>query len=98
MRMTATVKTKIAVGLVFVSQVGGPLAAQDAYDPSPENLAARAWFQDAKFGLFVHWGIYSVLGAGEWVMQVRGIPADAYEGVAAGFNPVRSTPPNGYRS
>jgi len=89
MRTTATIKTGIAFVLVIAAQVGQPLAAQDAHDPSPDNLAARASFQDAKFGLFVHWGIYSVLGAGEWVMQVRGIPADVYEGVAAQFNPVR---------
>ncbi|MGD8700554.1 MAG: alpha-L-fucosidase [Gemmatimonadales bacterium] len=62
--------------------------SQAAYEPAPENLEARAWFQDAKFGLFVHWGIYSVLGAGEWVMQVRGIPAADYEKVADFFNPI----------
>jgi hypothetical protein len=28
------------------------------YVPSPENLQAREWFQDAKFGLFIHWGVY----------------------------------------
>ena len=39
------------------------------YKPSKENLEARKWFQDAKFGLFIHWGVYSVLGDGEWVMN-----------------------------
>jgi alpha-L-fucosidase len=62
--------------------------SQAAYEPTPENLEARAWFQDAKFGLFVHWGIYSVLGAGEWVMQVRGIPAADYEKLPDFFNPI----------
>ena len=42
---------------------------QTAYTPSPENLKSREWFQDAKFGLFIHWGVYSVLGDGEWVMN-----------------------------
>ena len=39
--------------------------ANAQYKPSKENLEARKWFQDAKFGLFIHWGVYSVLGDGE---------------------------------
>ena len=72
--------------------------AQNLYEPSADNLAARTWFQDAKFGLFIHWGIYSVLGAGEWVMEERGpasytgrpgIPASQYDRLAAQFNPTQ---------
>ena len=37
------------------------ISAQN-YVPSPENMEARTWFQDARFGLFVHWGVYSILG------------------------------------
>src|SRR5919109_4792504 len=54
-----------------------------------ERLAARVWFRDAKFGLFIHWGVYSQLGQGEWVMQDRGIPVDTYEWLASTFNPVK---------
>ena len=72
--------------------------AQTPYKPSADNLAARTWFQDSKFGLFIHWGIYSVLGAGEWVMEERGpasytgrpgIPASQYDRLAAQFNPTQ---------
>src|SRR5438128_9847585 len=62
--------------------------AQSGYQPSASNLAAREWFQDARFGLFVHWGVYSVLGDGEWVMNNRKIPAADYEKLPAQFNPV----------
>jgi alpha-L-fucosidase len=55
----------------------------------PERVAARAWFQDARFGMFVHWGVYSLLGQGEWVMQNRSIPVDKYEWLASTFNPVK---------
>ncbi|MCL4708821.1 alpha-L-fucosidase, partial [bacterium] len=48
-----------------------PAQAQTSYQPTSENLAARRWFQDAKFGLFIHWGVYSVLGEGEWVMNIK---------------------------
>jgi alpha-L-fucosidase len=54
-----------------------------------ERIAAREWFRQAGFGLFIHWGIYSQLAAGEWVMQNRGIPAAGYEWLASEFNPVK---------
>src|SRR2546428_12575559 len=66
--------------------------AQTGYRPSAANLAAREWFQDARFGLFVHWGVYSVLGDGEWVMNNRRIPIDDYEKLPALFNPVEFDP------
>ncbi|MBD3289668.1 alpha-L-fucosidase [candidate division KSB1 bacterium] len=62
--------------------------AQEPYIASKENLKAREWFQDAKFGLFVHWGVYSVLQDGEWVMQVQKIDKHNYEKQAQFFNPV----------
>ena len=36
------------------------------------------WFLDAKFGMFIHWGLYSGVGRGEWVMQNEGIPPEKY--------------------
>ncbi len=55
------------------------LYAQTNYQTAPENLEARKWFQDAKFGMFIHWGVYSILGDGEWVMNNRRIPVKDYE-------------------
>lgn len=62
-------------------------AGAQPYQPAPENLANRAWFQDARFGLFIHWGVYSVLGDGEWVMNNQQIPIATYEKLPAFFNP-----------
>ena len=65
------------------------------YIPTTANLEARRWFQDAKFGVFLHWGLYSELGGGgapglaEWIMQENKIPADKYERLAHFFNPTR---------
>ena len=64
-----------------------PAAAQSKYVPAPENLKAREWFQDAKFGLFIHWGVYSVLGDGEWVMNQQRIPIADYEKLPLFFDP-----------
>src|SRR5579863_1514444 len=57
------------------------------YRPSEANLKARQWFQDARFGMFIHWGVYSVLGDGEWVMNNRKMSVAEYEPLAARFNP-----------
>ncbi len=65
---------------------------QSSYQPSPSNLEARRWFQDAKFGLFIHWGVYSVLGNGEWEMNERKIAVHEYEKLPAFFNPISYDP------
>jgi alpha-L-fucosidase len=66
--------------------------AQSQYMAAPENLEARKWFQDARFGLFIHWGVYSVLGDGEWVMNNKKIPISEYENLPAQFNPTEFDP------
>ena len=72
--------------LVSNAQTSYPYALP-SYTPAPENLASRKEFQDDKFGLFIHWGIYSVLGDGEWVMHVKKIPYNSYKRLATFFNP-----------
>lgn len=66
--------------------------AQDEYLPSEKNLDNREWFQDAKFGLFVHWGVYSILGNGEWVMHNTTIPINQYEKLPGFFYPMNFDP------
>ena len=62
---------------------------QTPYTPSPENLAAREAFSQDRFGIFIHWGIYSMLGQGEWVMQNRNLDYREYARLASGFFPSR---------
>ena len=59
------------------------------YSPSPENIAARSDFQDSKFGLFIHWGPFSILGDGEWVMNNENIPVKDYSRLMDFFNPTQ---------
>lgn len=68
------------------------LFAQPDYKPAPENLENRKWFQDAKFGMFIHWGVYSLLGDGEWVMNNQSIDKTTYEKLPAFFNPIDYDP------
>ena len=73
-------------GLLVLCLAPG-LRAQPGYKPTAANLAAREAFQDARFGMFVHWGVYSVLGDGEWVMNNKKIPIADYEKLPPLFNP-----------
>ena len=79
---------------IFILSVGllvSRLAFADQAAPDSQ------WFRDAKFGIFMHWGLYSALGndwqgksyygSGEWLMNRAKIPAAEYARVAAGFNP-----------
>ena len=63
-------------------------AIAQPYIPTPENQKAREWFSDARFGLFIHWGPFSIPGAGEWVMQVRNISVKNYTRLKDFFNPI----------
>ena len=68
------------------------LEAQKNYLPSKENLEARQWFEEAAFGMFIHWGVYSVLGDGEWVMNNQNISIEAYKKLPSFFNPTEYDP------
>jgi alpha-L-fucosidase len=84
--------TRILFGLVMAAVLLPAGLQAQSYTPEPENLANRAWFQDAKFGLFVHWGVYSVLGVEEWVMQIQEIDKPTYAKLGWFFNPVEFDP------
>lgn len=45
------------------------------------------WWQDAKFGMFIHWGLYAIEGKGEWAMFNNKVPAEEYAKLADKFNP-----------
>ena len=78
-------KLLILIALIFFNQNS---FSQEGYIPSDENIKAREWFEDARFGLFIHWGVYSVLGDGEWVMNNQNISIEEYEKLPSFFNPV----------
>lgn len=62
---------------------------QKDYVPAPENLEARKEFQDNKFGVFLHWGLYSMLAQGEWVMTNQNLNHMEYRKLASGFYPAK---------
>jgi alpha-L-fucosidase len=84
-------KSSIFLSATFCCLFTAKIRAQN-YQPSPENMEARSWFQDARFGLFVHWGVYSILGDGEWVMNNQNISVEEYEKLPTFFNPIDFDP------
>ena len=62
-----------------------PRAAAAAGDADRE--ARMKWWHEARFGMFIHWGLYSTLGRHEWVMEEEGIPVAEYEQQAKLFKP-----------
>ena len=77
---------------------------QTANPPATDPARAKrlAWFREAKYGLFIHWGLYAIpagewkgkrsLGLGEWIMNRSQIPVKEYEQLAARLNPVKFDP------
>ncbi|TYP96846.1 alpha-L-fucosidase [Sphingobacterium allocomposti] len=61
---------------------------QAGYRPDPENQRNREWFEAARFGVFIHWGVYSLLGDGEWVMEQQNLGLAEYGLLPGFFNPV----------
>jgi len=51
-----------------------------------------AWFREARFGVFVHYGLYSQLGRGEWAQVAENIPVEEYEKLAHTFAPRPGAP------
>lgn len=76
---------QLVSSLLLLVCAGVSLAQQ--YQPTAENVKNREGFQDAKFGMFIHWGASSVLGHGEWVMNNRNIHVSEYKMLQDVFYP-----------
>ncbi len=93
----------LAAALLVAACAGSALAQAPAAAADPESPEAKkarlAWFHQAKFGLFIHWGLYAipagewngkrVPGIGEWVMFRAKVPVTEYEKLAQSWNPVK---------
>jgi len=73
----------MAAGAAAAATTWRATAAGDASD----RERRMKWWHEARFGMFIHWGLYSVLGRHEWVMEDEGIPVAEYEQLAKRFKP-----------
>lgn len=101
--MKKNFSTILIIGILIISMISckpktAPLT--DYTKESKESYEARMkWWHDARFGMFIHWGIYSVpagkyngqevKGIGEWIMNTAKIPVAEYEKFGKQFNPVK---------
>lgn len=65
------------------------LTMRAQYVPSPENIEARKQFDGFRFGIFLHWGIYSEFAQGEWYLNTGKLNKDEYAKAASCFYPIR---------
>lgn len=84
----------INILLIFSALTAGNAAGQAysgheeaRYVPTEANLASRQEFREAGLGIFIHWGVYSMLGDGEWVLNNQDINYKEYAKLAGGFCP-----------
>jgi alpha-L-fucosidase len=88
------------MGLAVVLRGIAQTPAPKAIDPVKEKRLE--WFREAKYGMFIHWGLYALpagdwhgrrcLGLGEWLMNRCQVPVKEYEQLASQFNPVKYNP------
>jgi alpha-L-fucosidase len=89
----------LAGTICFVLALAVTLRPAASQSPDPAARERLAWFHEAKYGLFIHWGLYAIPagewkgrripGIGEWIMNRARIPVREYEQLAKQFNPVR---------
>ena len=98
-----TKKLIVAVAFVLPGLLVLPAQAQQPLKESPAQRDQRmAWWRQARFGMFIHWGVYAVPagtykgkqigGIGEWIMRRAEIPVIEYRAFAKRFNPVKYDP------
>jgi alpha-L-fucosidase len=96
--LTLTFISMLIISLISCKPKPAPLI--DYTKESKESYEARMkWWHDARFGMFIHWGVYSVpagiyngnevKGIGEWIMNSAKIPIPEYEKFGKEFNPVK---------
>src|SRR5579864_2109359 len=101
--MTCITKSRLAGLLMLANLTLVSQSAPQKAEPAPASQDAKMeWFREAKFGLFIHWGLYCIpagewkgqpiAGIGEWIMNRAKIPVTEYEQLAKQFNPVKFDP------
>ena len=80
---------KKAFTIIIATILAISASAQATYSPTAENLASRKEFADSKFGIFIHWGVASVFGQGEWYLNRKQLDHSEYKKAADAYYPHR---------
>jgi len=99
--MTKITASLLSAGIILSAActVGAADTTAPAKETKEQRDARMGWWREAKFGMFIHWGVYSVpagfyhdkpvTGIGEWIMNRGKIPCAEYQAFAKQFNPVK---------
>ena len=89
----------LLLALLLTSTAATMLSAQGLRETAAQKDARMAWWRDARFGMFIHWGLYAVpagtwkgervAGLGEWIMERAKVPGEEYAPLTRQFNPTR---------
>lgn len=79
---------RVLISLALLVAIAASATAQ-SYIPTEENLRSREAFAEDRFGIFIHWGIYSMFAQGEWYLQNAGLNCHEYAKAADAFYPHR---------
>jgi alpha-L-fucosidase len=97
--MSRRIRTAVLAASILAAGLAAARAATDKFPDDPLTSPRTQWWREAKFGMFIHWGIYSVPagewkgqrvpGIAEWIMHRAKVPVEEYKPLAGRFNPVR---------
>ena len=89
----------LLLALLLTSAAANTLSAQVVRETAAQKDARMAWWRDARFGMFIHWGLYAVPagtwkgervgGLGEWIQERAKIPGDEYAPLTRQFDPAQ---------
>jgi alpha-L-fucosidase len=82
----------LMAGAANAQTAGATVSPSSAQSPIPRFGDGRDWFFEARFGMFIHWGIYSLKGWNEQYQYGKDVPRREYEKLAEQFNPVHFDP------
>ena len=85
-QLSAASALALTASAVEAQQPGTQPSASTTHQ-SDTRAQRMAWWHQVKFGMFIHWGLYSVIGQHEWAKEVEGVPIPQYELLAKHFNP-----------
>ncbi len=88
-RWGGKVRLALALAVALLALAPASIRAGSGEETQPERDRRMAWWREARFGMFIHWGVYSLPGRGEWVMHSQKIPLAEYEKLVPQFNPVK---------
>src|SRR5437764_14128597 len=98
MKMSRIVSSALRAWMLCSLLVGFAFAENSAEATAPsvstrsEGQAGLSWWREARFGMFIHFGLYAIPGRGEWVQWNEQIPVNEYARLATQFNPTNFTP------